>query len=102
MVDMANAIDFRLGHCNGEFHALRSKNEKSKNGLFLPTLKLFNFSGFRYMYMASYKKNPKTCTQLSNFLTFSGFSQKPETSKAHRNNSRNIVTREKRCYFASK
>ena len=37
MVDMANAIDFRLGHCNGEFHALRSKNEKSKNGLFLPT-----------------------------------------------------------------
>ena len=33
MVDMANAIDFRLGHCNGEFHALRSKNEKSKNGL---------------------------------------------------------------------
>ena len=37
MVDMANAIDFRLGHCNGEFHALRSKNEKSKNGLFLLT-----------------------------------------------------------------
>ena len=30
MVDMAYAIDFRLGHCNGEFHALRSKNEKSK------------------------------------------------------------------------
>ena len=28
MVDMANAIDFRIGHCNGEFHALRSKNEK--------------------------------------------------------------------------
>ena len=28
MVDMANAIDFRFGHCNGEFHALRSKNEK--------------------------------------------------------------------------
>ena len=47
VVDMANAIDFRLGHCNGEFHALRSKNEKSKNGLFLPTWKLFNFSGFQ-------------------------------------------------------
>ena len=30
MVDMANAIDFRLGHYNGKFHALRSKNEKSK------------------------------------------------------------------------
>ena len=42
MVDMANAIDFRLGHCDGNLHALRSKNEKSKNGLF--------------MYMASYKK----------------------------------------------
>ena len=42
MVDMANAIDFRLGHCNGELHALRSKN-----GLFLPTWKLFNFSGFQ-------------------------------------------------------
>ena len=47
MVNMANAIDFRLGHCNGEFHALRSKNEKCKNGLFLPTWKLFNFSGFQ-------------------------------------------------------
>ena len=47
MVDMANAIDFRLGHCNGEFHALRSKNEKSKNGLFLPTWELFHFSGFQ-------------------------------------------------------
>ena len=47
MVDMANSIDFRLGHCNGEFHALRSKNEKSKNGLFLPTWKLLNFSGFQ-------------------------------------------------------
>ena len=31
MVDMAHAIDFRLGHCNGEFNALRSKNEKSGN-----------------------------------------------------------------------
>ena len=39
MVDMANAIDIRLGHCNGKFHALQSKNEKSKNGLFLPTWK---------------------------------------------------------------
>ena len=47
MVDMANAIDFRLGHSNGEFHALRSKNEKSKNGLFLPMWKLLNFSGFQ-------------------------------------------------------
>ena len=47
MVDMANAIDIRLGHCNGKFHALRSKNEKSKNGLFLPTWKLLNFSGFQ-------------------------------------------------------
>ena len=28
MVDMANDIDFRLRHCNGEFHALRS-NEKT-------------------------------------------------------------------------
>ena len=42
MVDMGNAIDFRLGHCNGEFH---EKIEKSKNGLLLPTWKLFNFSG---------------------------------------------------------
>ena len=57
---------------------------------------------FRYMYMASYKKNAQTGTKLSNFSTFSGFSQKPETSKAHRNNSRNIVTREKRRYFISK
>ena len=57
---------------------------------------------FRYMYMASYKKNLRTGTKLSNFSTFSGFSQKPVASKAHRNNSSNIVTREKRRYFASK
>ena len=28
MMDMANAIDFRLGHCHGESHALRSKVKK--------------------------------------------------------------------------
>ena len=55
-----------------------------------------------FRYMASNKKNSRTGTKFSNFSTFSGFSQKPETSKAHRNNSRNIVTREKRHYFASK
>ena len=55
-----------------------------------------------FRYMASNKKNYRTGTKLSNFSTFSGFSQKPETSKAHRNNSRNIVTREKRHYLASK
>ena len=37
--------------------------------------------------------------KLFNFLWFQS---KPETSKAHRNNSKNIVTREKRPYFASK
>ena len=47
MVDMANAINFSLRHCNGEFHVLRSKNEISKNGLFLPTWKLFSVSGFQ-------------------------------------------------------
>ena len=95
MVDMANAIDFRLGHCDGEFHALRSKIEKSKNGLFLPTWKLLSFSGFQvHVHGKLQEKNPRTGTKLSNFSTFSVCSQKPETSKAHMNNSRNIVTRE--------
>ena len=59
MVYMANAIDFRLGHCNGEFHALRSKNEKSKNELFLPTWKLLNFSGFQvHVHGKLQKKSP--------------------------------------------
>ena len=73
MVDMANAIDFRLGHCNGEFHALRSKNEKSKNGLFLPTWKLFNFSGFQvHVHGKLQKKSPDRykIIKLLNFLWF--------------------------------
>ena len=99
MVDMANAIDFRLGYCNGEFHVLWSK--KVGMDYSCPHGNYSILVVFRYMYMASYKKNPRTGTKLSNFSTLSGFSQKPETSKAHRNNSRNIVTREK-SYFASK
>ena len=73
MVDMANAIDFRLGHCNGEFHALRSKNEKSKNGLFLPTWKLLNFSGFQvHVHGKLQEKSPDRykIIKLFNFLWF--------------------------------
>ena len=73
MVDMANAIDFRLGHCNGEFHALRSKNEKSKNGLFLPTWKVFNFSGFQvHVHGKLQEKSPDRykIIKLFNFLCF--------------------------------
>ena len=73
MVDMANAIDFRLGHCNGEFDALRSTNEKSKNELFLPTWKLFNFSGFQVHVHGKLKeKSPDRykIIKLFNFLWF--------------------------------
>ena len=68
MMDMANAIDFRLGHCDGEFHALRSKNEKSKNGLFLPTWKLLNFSGFQvHVHGKLQEKIPR---HVQNYQTF--------------------------------
>ena len=73
MVDMTNAIDFRLGHCYGEFHALQSKNEKSKNGLFLPTWKLFNFSGFQVQVRGKLQvKSPDRCKiiKLFNCLWF--------------------------------
>ena len=69
MVDMTNAIDFRLGHCNGEFHALRSKNEKNKNGLFLPTWKLFNFSGFQ-VHVHAWQVTRKIPGQVQNYQTF--------------------------------
>ena len=68
MVDMANAIDFRLGHCNGEFHALRSRYEKCKNGLFLPTWKLFNFRGFQVHVHG--KLQEKIPGQVQNYQTF--------------------------------
>ena len=73
MVDMVNAIDFRLRHCNGEFHALRSKNEKGKNGLFLPTWKLLNFSSFRvHVHGKLQEKSPDryNIIKLFNFLWF--------------------------------
>ena len=73
MVDMANAIDFRLGYCNGVFHALRLKNEKSKNGLFLPTWKRFNFSGFQvHVHGKLQEKSPDRfkIIKLFNFLWF--------------------------------
>ena len=73
MVDMANAIDFRLGHCNGKFHTLRSKNEKSKNGLFLSTWKLFNFSGLQvHVHGNLQEKSPDRykIIKLFNFLWF--------------------------------
>ena len=41
MVDIANAIDFRLGHCNGEFHALRSSCPHGNYSILVV---------FRYMY----------------------------------------------------
>ena len=68
MVDMANAIDFRLGHCNCGFHALRSRNKKSKNGLFLPTWKLFNFSGFQVHVHG--KLQDKIPGEVQNYQTF--------------------------------
>ena len=61
MVDMANAIDFRLGYYNGEFHALRSKNEKS------------NFSGFQvHVHRKLQEKSPDRykIIKLFNFLWF--------------------------------
>ena len=107
MVDMVNAIDYRLGHCNGEFYALRSKNEKSNMwafhvGFILAHMewKPFNFSGFQEHVHGKLQEKSPDRYKIIIFVTFSGFSQKPETSKAHRNNS--IVTREKRCEFASK
>ena len=68
MVGMANAIDFRLGHCNGEFDALWSTNVKSKNELFLPTWKLFNFSGFSGT--CSWQVTRKVPGQVQNYQTF--------------------------------
>ena len=72
MVDMTNALDLRDGHCNGEFHALRSKNEKNKNGLFLPTWKLYNFSGCQ-VHTCTWQVIRKIPGQVQNYQTFQLF-----------------------------
>ena len=40
------------------------KMKKSKNGLFLPTWKLFNFSGFQVHVHGKLQKNPRQIQQL--------------------------------------
>ena len=88
MVDMANAIDFRLGHCHGEFHALRSKNEKSKNGIFLPTWKLFNFNGFQVHVHGKLKKKSPDRYKIIKLFNFRWCQSKGlKQVKSHRNNS---------------
>ena len=76
MVDMAYAIDFRLGHCNDEFHALRSKNGKRKNGLFLPTWKLFNFSGFQVHVQGKLQQKSPERYKIIKFFNFLWFQSK--------------------------
>ena len=79
------------------------KMKKSKNGLFLPTWKLFNFNGFQaHVHGKLQEKKPDRFKVIIpfNFRWFQSKGLKPV--KAHRNNSRNIVTGGKRRYFASK
>ena len=73
MVDMANAIDFRLGHCNGEFHALRSKNEKSKTWAFHVGFILVHMETIQFKWFSgtcTWQVRRKIPGQVQNYQTF--------------------------------